>query len=279
MTFAEAKGQIAHLYDEHECREILLRLTEHVTHLSRSAILGERDFGITPHQQQFDEAVLRLRKGEPLQYILGYEEFCDRRFIVNPSVLIPRPETQDLVAWVEEDFSTSSSPLILDACTGSGCIAISLALDLTSSSVCACDLSLPALDVARLNAKQLHANVSFFQADVLQMSDTELPFFPRVIVSNPPYVRQSEQKDMQPVVLKHEPAQALFVPDSDPLVFYRALGNLALRACATLYVEINSALSTETIRLFHSQGFSSVSLRHDRFDAPRMIRATPPTNK
>lgn len=296
MTFNEARKALSRLYDERESNEILLRLSEHLTHLSRSLLLCDRDRAIAACQNEFDSAVRRLLSSEPLQYVLGYELFRSRRFSVSPFVLIPRPETEDLVSWVEDDFldfSLTPSPCFADIATGSGCIAISLALDLfgtrpehSDAHVLAVDISSDALSVAQANATALRADVSFLQSDFLseQRSNNVLttiehlsPSAPVVLVSNPPYVTESEKTSIHPAVLDHEPHLALFVPDSDPLLFYRALGILAskLSRFNALYVEVNQRFADDTAALFRSLGFSDVCLRHDRFSRPRMLRVRP----
>lgn len=296
MTFNEARKALSRLYDERESNEILLRLSEHLTHLSRSLLLCDRDRAIAACQNEFDSAVRRLLSSEPLQYVLGYELFRSRRFSVSPFVLIPRPETEDLVSWVEDDFldfSLTPSPCLVDIATGSGCIAISLALDLfgtvsdhSDAHVLAVDISSDALSVARDNATALRADVAFLQSDFLseQRTDNVLtaierlsPSAPVVLVSNPPYVTESEKDSIHPAVLDHEPHLALFVPDNDPLLFYRALGLLAskLSRFNALYVEVNQRLADDTAALFRSLGFSDVCLRHDRFSRPRMLRVRP----
>lgn len=297
MTFNEARTALSRLYDERESNEILLRLSEHLTHLSRSLLLCDRDRAIAACQNEFNAAMRRLLSSEPLQYVLGYELFRSRRFGVSPFVLIPRPETEDLVSWVEDDYREvfkTSSPCFVDIATGSGCIAISLALDLfgtlsadySDTRVLAVDISSDALSVARANATSLRAGVSFLQSDLLseQRTDNVLkaierlsPSAPVVLVSNPPYVTESEKDSIHPAVLDHEPHLALFVPDSDPLLFYRALGLLSskLSRFSALYVEVNQRLANETAALFRSLGFSDVCLRHDRFSRPRMLRVRP----
>ncbi len=281
MTFAEARNAIAHLYAERERTEVLTRLAEELTGVSRAVFLCDRDKVIEGCQAEFDDAARRLAAGEPLQYVVERELFLGRPFLVTPDVLIPRPETQDLVSWVTEDHLARN---FADLATGSGCIGVSLALDVPRGRSLGLDLSDAALAVARKNARAWNADITFVKGDLLddrsaddlalairQRFDDE----PVVVVSNPPYVTESEKRDMSPVVLEHEPGMALFVPDDDPLLFYDAIARLAARLprLAALYVEINERYSEATKRLFRSLGFGEIILRHDRFDRPRMIRA------
>lgn len=246
----------------------------------------EDKYGITPAERmlrpglspeappgEVEDLVRRLEAHCPVQYLLGKTCFYGRGFRVDERVLIPRPETEELVDWVVKTVG-GGRPRILDVGTGSGCIAVSLAASLPGSEVWACDVSEGALEVASLNAREAGAAVNFFRCDVLR-SDA-LPGFFDLIVSNPPYVRTSEKAGMRDNVLKYEPGTALFVDDADPLVFYRAIARLAarrLRAEGRLFFEINEAFGTETADLLFREGFSGVELRRDLFGKPRMIAA------
>ena len=220
----------------------------------------------------------RLCQGEPIQYVLGVTEFCGRRFAVGPGVLIPRPETELLVAEgvrTLQEMDLPCAPRVLDLCTGSGCIAWSIALDVRDAEVLGVDLSETALDYAR---SQFNAGAPvFLQADVL---DTEqvFPYGPfDLIVSNPPYVRESERAQMRRNVLQYEPDMALFVPDDDPLRFYRAVARWAqrvLRSGGVGIVENNEALGPETAALFRSAGLNNVQIHRDFFEKERFIRFT-----
>lgn len=216
----------------------------------------------------------RLQQGEPLQYIEGKAPFCGMEFTVNPSVLIPRPETAELADWIASDHATQQ-PRILDLGTGSGCIAIALSKRLPQAEIEACDISTEALTVAKENARTNEAAVSFFAHDMLDLN-TPLPHSYDILVSNPPYIRQSEATDMSAQVTEWEPATALFVPDDDALRFYRAIAELgqtkALRPGGYIYVEINQALGKETVALFEAYGYQDVELRKDIYGNERMIR-------
>ncbi len=215
----------------------------------------------------------RLNAQTPIQYITGKAEFCGREFYVENGVLIPRPETQELVDMIisENNFPKN----ILDIGTGSGVIAVSLAKYFVNSSVCAFDVSPKALNIARINADKFGCiNLQFELVDILQTQSLDKSY--DIIVSNPPYITISEQKFMRPNVMDYEPHLALFVPDNDPLVFYRKISELAFGALSengALYFEINEAFGEQTIQMIKNIGFSKVELIKDIFDKNRMIRA------
>ncbi len=220
-----------------------------------------------------------LSEHQPIQYVLGCAWFYDLQFEVNPSVLIPRPETEELVRWIIED-SKYKEPSILDIGTGSGCIAISLAKFIQSSKVFATDISAGALDIARINSGKNKADVAFRKDDILNPKLIHaLPQFD-IIVSNPPYVRKNEKEMMQDNVLKYEPHLALFVPDNDALVFYKAIADFAekkLKPGGWLYFEINQNLGESTLNLLKQKGFEKPELRKDLFGNYRMIKCQKPT--
>lgn len=220
------------------------------------------------------EALSLLKQQKPIQYILGETEFFGLPFKVNNSVLIPRPETEELVAWVLNEVDTSKNINILDIGTGSGCIAISLAKSLPNASVYALDVSEKAIAVAKQNAVLNTAEVEFIRADIL--SDTgDLTQKFDVIVSNPPYVRALEKNKMQPNVLEHEPHLALFVANNNPLLFYEAISKYAkkaLRANGQLFFEINEYLGVETVNVLHNHNFNNIQLKQDIFGKDRMVK-------
>lgn len=220
--------------------------------------------------------VHRLLQGEPIQYILGFAPFCGMKVRVCPGVLIPRPETEELVAWIVSDMRAGISdtePYVLDIGTGSGCIALALARELPQARVSGMDISEPALEVARQNAVSLGLHVEFFRQDILHENTSSGRKW-HVMVSNPPYICASEAQQMERNVLDHEPHQALFVPDDDPLLFYRAIARYAREALfpgGRLYFEINRAYVVETVRLLEGSGFSGVEVRKDQFGNNRMV--------
>lgn len=218
----------------------------------------------------------RLKKHEPIQYIQGYSDFCGLRFKVTPATLIPRPETSELVEWIASEHS-GKIVNILDIGTGSGCIAISLANKLPDSKVTAWDISTAALAVAAENSRNNGTEVAFERVDILSYEPKSAQF--DIIVSNPPYIKENEKSAMHNNVLDWEPHTALFVPDSDPLLFYRIIAEKGLQMLApsgTLYFEINRAHGTETMKMLADYGYTDIELRKDFADNDRMIKATRP---
>ena len=219
-----------------------------------------------------DNALSDLKVYRPIQHILGYENFCGLQFEVNGSVLIPRPETQELVAWIADEAQGNEH--ILDIGTGSGCIAISLAQRLKGCRVTAWDISSEALAVARKNSENNGCYVIFAQHDILSYTPKEERF--DIIVSNPPYIKEEEKSSMEANVLNWEPQLALFVPNDTPLLFYRAIAEKALtmlRSGGKLYFEINRAYGKETYAMLQSLGYRDIELRKDFADNDRMIKA------
>lgn len=265
-------------YGEKEAKAITRYLLEVGYGLSMTDILCGATEQLPP--DEMGENLRRLLKGEPVQYVVGKAEFGGRTFKVTPDVLIPRPETYELCQWVveekreerreERDFS------VLDIGTGSGCIAITLALDIPRAKVEAWDISEGALSIARQNVEDLHAHVDFKQVNVLsslpKQGGPEWVF----IVSNPPYICKKEAASMEQHVLDHEPHQALFVPDEDPLVFYKAIGQYACHALANhgcLFFEINPLYATEITKMLDEMGFFEIETRKDQFGKVRFVRA------
>ena len=226
--------------------------------------------------ESFVSVLARLEKGEPIQYIFGKAFFCGMELEVNPSVLIPRGETEELVLWALESLRSVAAPRVLDLCTGSGAIALALAQARPDAAVWACDISPDALQTALRNNEKCGTDVHFFQQDILQES---LPENIRhqnfdLIVSNPPYVRHSEKKAMRVNVLNYEPHTALFVEDADPLLFYRRIATLAqerLHVGGQVLVEINEAFPEECKTLFAASGLTDIEVRQDLHGKPRML--------
>lgn len=216
--------------------------------------------------------VFRLKKFEPIQYILGETEFYGLKIKVNPSVLIPRPETEELVQWITQS-KLPVNARILDIGTGSGCIALALKSLLKNAEVFGVDVSENALDVARQNAIGNSLDVVFFQSDILKWKECEWKIYD-VIVSNPPYIRESEKQQMHANVLEYEPANALFVNDNDPLVFYRAISAFSKKYLAKngkLFFEINENLGLEMNELLLEYGFRDIEMRKDINGKTRMV--------
>ena len=227
--------------------------------------------------QKLTEIVGKLKNSEPIQYILGETDFFGLAFYVNGSVLIPRPETEELVQWVLE--SAENKPMkILDIGTGSGCIAVTLAKKLPSAEVHAWDISEDALEVARKNAERNGVKVIFVKRDMLLEPVSDEKF--DIIVSNPPYVTEVEKTEMQENVLNFEPHLALFVPDDNALVFYEKIADFALTNLnkgGQLFFEINRAKGADIARLLEEKGFKNIELRKDISGNERMVMAEPPT--
>lgn len=227
------------------------------------------------HEQEatLEDAIKRLQKYEPIQYIQGYSDFCGLRFKVTPATLIPRPETSELVEWVASE--ATGNERILDIGTGSGCIAVSLANKMPQSKVTAWDISNEALAVATENSRSNGTEVLFEQVDILSYRPEENLF--DIIVSNPPYIKENEKSAIHANVLDWEPHTALFVPDSDPLLFYRTIaikGLQILKPGGRLYFEINRAHGSETMEMLAGLGYTGIELRKDFAENDRMIKAT-----
>lgn len=262
-------------YEGHELTAIIRTICCDMLGIDTATYYLKEAVTLTSEQESLLRGIIdRLRQGEPLQYIEGKAPFCGMEFAVNSSVLIPRPETAELVDWIVCEHATQQ-PRILDLGTGSGCIAIALSKQLPQATIEACDISAEALTVAKENARMNEAPVSFFTHDMLDLG-TPLPHSYDILVSNPPYIRQSEAADMSIQVTEWEPHTALFVPDDDALRFYRAIAELgqteALRPGGHIYVEINQALGKETVALFKSYEYKDVKLRKDIYGNNRMIK-------
>lgn len=273
-TIQYIEKELAGLYPKTEIKAFVRLILEHVFGLSYTdQVLQRRKKADEPLKKSVVEVVERLKAFEPIQYILGETEFFGMKLKVNPAVLIPRPETEELISWVLEQ-RTEENPAVLDVGTGSGCIALALKKSFNGAEVWAVDFSQQALQIARENGRKNSLDVNFFQADILSWENYEWRNF-SLIVSNPPYVRESEKGVMSDNVLKYEPETALFVPDSDPLLFYRRIAEFAQRHLEEngwLYFEINEAFGNETHRLLENAGFCSVETKHDLSGKARMIR-------
>lgn len=273
MTYRELWRTLEPLYGNGEARAVTDYVLDVCFGLSKADIMcGAVEEMTAEKAAELNKIFGRLMKGEPVQYVLGRAEFSGRWFNVRPGVLIPRPETEELCAWITADSKASASPKVLDIGTGSGCIAITLQLDMPESKVTAWDISADALDVARENAQRFGANVNFVKQDALNAKpEGEWD----VIVSNPPYICEKEKKDMAVNVLEHEPHTALFVPDADPLLFYRAITRLAVQTLnkgGRLYFEINPIYADDTCRMMRAEGMTAVELRSDMYGKQRMAK-------
>ena len=281
MTYQELWRQLAQVYDDGEAKALARMVYEVRYGLSFADICIGKDTQLSAdNQTELAEIALRLERQEPIQYVLGQAEFCSRTFMVNEHVLIPRTETAELCQWIVSEVDgerlAESGYSILDIGTGSGCIAVTLAAELPDARVTAWDISEEALQVARQNAKRTHVHVSFEQVDAL--APCPLPLAPtwNLIVSNPPYICNKERARMEPNVLEHEPHTALFVPDDDPLLFYRAIaryGQAALARGGWLYFEINPLYATALCDMLSMMSYHDIQIKEDQFGKQRMIRA------
>ena len=263
------------IQEERECEAITQRLLSHYFQLDPVDKVLDTPIQLTTEQNRLlDHAIERLNNHEPVQYVLGEAPFLGRNFQVNPAVLIPRPETEAMVQDIIDENPPTGAH-ILDLCTGSGCIAITLQLAIAQSQAWGLDIDSAALQTAQANAQQLGAAVKWLQEDLL---NTPLPDQHwHIIVSNPPYVRPSEQTQMHRRVLAHEPAQALFVPEDQPLVFHERIVALACRHLlpgGQLYLEINEALGPEVVSLLTKGGFKEVCINQDLHGKDRWVAGT-----
>ena len=284
MTYNELWHLLAQRYGEGEAKAIARMTYEVRFGLTLSDLCLGKDTQLSADDQtELEEIAQRLSQGEPIQYVLGQVEFCGRTFVVNETVLIPRPETEELCRWIVESTG-GQSPEILDIGTGSGCIAITLAAEMSGAEVTAWDISAEALEVARENAKRTDVHVSFEQVDVLNIPHSSflisltngqsvaLRTHFSLIVSNPPYICNKEREAMEANVLEHEPHTALFVPDDDPLLFYRAVayyGQTALKDNGWLYFEINPLYAGPLAEMLSMMSYHDIETKEDQYGKQR----------
>ena len=296
-TYQQLWQSLTPLYDAGEAQAIVRTVLDVKYGMTLTDIIcGKVNEISADEERKLEEIIIRLQKGEPVQYVLGEADFAGRPFHVEPGVLIPRPETAELCQWIEKDMieksivssedspedSSGNSPqatddarLILDICTGSGCIAITLGLNIPNSEVTGWDISEDALRIAQGNVEMLKArNVRIEYQDALALPKAAEAA--DLIVSNPPYICEKEKADMEKNVLEHEPSLALFVPDEDPLKFYRAIAEYAssaLKSGGTLYFEINPIYEKETREMLLKLDFKDIETKEDAFGKKRMMRA------
>lgn len=269
-------ADLAFFYDEMEAENFFYLILEHKRKLKRL------DLALNPNLVFSDDDIInwnlileQLKMEIPIQYVLGITSFFGLDFLVNMNVLIPRPETEELVDWIIEDNKNNQNLTILDIGSGSGCIAIALSKNSRNSKVFAIDVSEKAIETAEKNADNNNVAVFFINCNILETDNLNQKF--DLIVSNPPYVRNLEKEEIQNNVLENEPHLALFVEDDDALVFYRKIADLATKSLnpnGKLYFEINQYLSNETIALLKDFGFKSIEMRKDIYGNDRMIKAS-----
>ena len=293
-------------YPQSEIQSFFHLLAEFKLNLTRVEVALQRDF--LPKKQDLDffkQAIQKLQNHLPIQYIIGSTQFYGLPFTVNKNVLIPRPETEELVQWIVNDFKKTTNPLkILDIGTGSGCIAIALAKNLPNATIFAIDISSEAIKTAKENAKINNVTIHFIEADILKLSSLKNVFAKEtkqpninhaitsanphlcnneklgtfdIIVSNPPYVRELEKTQIKANVLKNEPHVALFVENDNPLLFYDKISDFAkkqLQKNGALYFEINQYLGEEMVNLLASKAYQNIELKKDIYGANRMLKAS-----
>ena len=288
MDYETLWHKLTPLYETSEAKAIIRWVLEVHFGLSMADVLCGKVTQLSAEERkELEEIMQRLEKGEPVQYVIGVADFCGRQFFVEPGVLIPRPETEELCRWITQKNRPPVSS-VLDIGTGSGCIAITLALEMPKAEVTAWDISNEALKIAQKNAKTLGANVHFERQDILNISpDSCLPTpdsclltpdsFYDLIVSNPPYIQPKESDEMAKNVLDYEPHQALFTPDDQPIIFYQRIGDYAwqhLKQGGALYFELNPLTADEVSNYLQHLGFSEIEIRQDQFGKQRFLKAT-----
>jgi release factor glutamine methyltransferase len=269
-------SELSELFPETEIQSFFNLLTKFSLKLTRIEVALQPEFLINEADLNYlQNALEALKKQVPIQYIIGETEFYGLIFKVNNSVLIPRPETEELVNWIVNDYKNESELKILDFGTGSGCIAISLAKFFPKAQIYAVDVSTEALKVAETNALKNNVNINFVEANILDIEILQEKY--DIMVSNPPYIREIEKELMQKNVVDNEPHLALFVKDNDPLIFYNKIADLAIHNLTkngSLYFEINQYLGDEITLLLEQKGFKNCILKKDFYDVDRMIKAT-----
>ena len=294
-TYQQFWQSLTPLYDAGEAQAIVRTVLDVEYGMTLTDIIcGKVNELSSDEERNLEEIITRLQNGEPVQYVLGEADFAGRTFHVEPGVLIPRPETAELCQWIEEEVSSLDADdpkQILDICTGSGCIAITLGLTIPNSEVTGWDISEDALRIAQGNVEMLKArNVRIEYQDALMLpkaaeaaeiseaaeAESSLSKSWNIIVSNPPYICEKEKADMEKNVLEHEPSIALFVPDEEPLKFYRAIAEYAssaLKSEGALYFEINPIYEKETREMLEELGFKDIETKEDAYGKKRMMKA------
>lgn len=274
-AFYQLRNALHHLYDGQEAAAIAHEVLQHITGMDKLKRLVDKDKALTAEQENnYHQMQAKLLSGKPLQYVTGHAWFMNRAFMVNENVLIPRPETEELVGWILQNQQGNKT--ILDIGTGSGCIPVSLKLAMPQVIVTACDISEGALSVAQYNAKTLHADIQFVQLDFLQSQQRDILPSYDVIVSNPPYIPVTEKETLHTNVRDHEPGTALFVPGDDPLLFYREIalfGKTHLNSNGAIYCELHAEYALATKKLFEEMNYSHVTIKKDMHGNLRMLKA------
>ncbi|HRO42637.1 MAG TPA: peptide chain release factor N(5)-glutamine methyltransferase [Flavipsychrobacter sp.] len=277
QAFQYLRKDLATIYDANEAVAIAHELLEYLTGLGKLERLMEKSSLLSNEQEaNLENAILRLMQGEPLQYITEQQWFLGNPYRVNKHVLIPRPETEELVQWIVADWNNKGSLSILEVGTGSGCISIALKMQLPNATITSCDISENALYIARENAQRFQKEINFIALDFLDSESRSQLNHYDVIVSNPPYIPLSEKEKLDKNVKDFEPALALFVPNDDALIFYREIaffGKTNLLPRGAIYCELHQDYATETLRLFKEMNYEDVELRKDVHNNNRMLKA------
>lgn len=281
MIYDKLWQRLTTIYDTGEAKAIVRWVLDVRFGLSMADILcGKMKELSTDDQTELEKNMQRLESGEPVQYIIGVADFCGRQFHVEPGVLIPRPETEELCRWITQKNHPSVLS-VLDIGTGSGCIAVTLALEMPEAKVTAWDISDEALRIAQKNAKALGANVRFERQNILNIPPGSCLLSPDscydLVVSNPPYIQPKERDGMARNVLDYEPQQALFAPADQPIIFYQRIGDYAwqnLKPEGELYFELNPLTANDVSDYLRHLGFSQIEIRRDQFGKQRFLKAT-----
>jgi release factor glutamine methyltransferase len=276
QAFHDLRNVLEQLYDKQEATAIAHEYLESLTGMNKTERLLNKDKLLDENvHARFQKATERFIAGEPLQYITGYQWFGGEQFLVNNNVLIPRPETEELVQWIVEEQQNKPALSIIDIGTGSGCIPISLKKKLPHSVVLSCDISIDAIHLAQQNAQKMNTPIQFIHLDFLEKNNWNNLPKTDVIVSNPPYIPISEKDALDKNVREFEPPTALFVNDNDRFIFYRNLALFSLEKLLPLgaiYCEIHSAYGAETMEVFAREGYSKIELRKDLYGNDRMLK-------
>lgn len=269
--------QLESIYGNKEAGYIADLVLEKLTGLPKREVRNLQVANLSDQQQLLlEEMLAQLQQHRPVQYVINEAWFQEMPFYVDERVLIPRPETEELVEWVVKDLKTETAPTILDIGSGSGCIPVSLAKKLPTAEVHSCDISSEALSVAQLNAAHLQAIVHWHELDFLDAGNWERLPVPDCIVSNPPYIPKAGAAEMSTHVVKYEPGIALFVPDEDPYVFYKAIARFAQSKCqpgTAIYLEIHEELASGVQETLQQEGINNIEIRRDMQGKERMIKA------
>jgi len=282
MTYSELKllwrSKLEAIYDQDECDNLFYLTCYHIKQWGRSRVLFEKDNELSEDDEKaFGEILKPLLTQKPIQYIFGETEFYQLKFKVDEDVLIPRPETEELVDWIVQDYMGKRNIKFLDIGTGSGCIAISLAKNMIHAQAFAMDISSQALTVAEINAQELNVELHLLKADILEMTDVVVDENFNLIVSNPPYILKEEAVNMRHNVVAFEPHTALFTTNNNPLQFYIAIADFALlnlQKEGNLYFETHEEYNEQVKQLLQEKGFTNVMTKKDLQNKPRFVRAS-----